>query len=122
MRVNVAAHAVESVAVRELAADVKQVNGDLSMVFSIGRSVAVVPSIDADHERLHAQAENEVRDGDQRIAYLFTWSSQGIEPEVAALWPGWSVQPLPAELRSLASTRTLFDDGESPRDRENGRR
>jgi adenine-specific DNA-methyltransferase len=116
MRVDVAAHTVELVAVRELATEVKQLSVDLSMVYGTGRSVAVVPSIDADHEELRAQAENEVRDGDQRLAYLFTWSNQGIEPEIAALWPGWSVQPLPAEmlaeLRNLAPTRTLFDDGE----------
>jgi adenine-specific DNA-methyltransferase len=126
MRVDVASRTVELVAVRELAADVKWVSDDLSMVFGIGRSVAVVPSIDADHERLHAQAEREVRDKDQRFAYLFTWSNQGIEPEVEALWPGWSVQPLPAvmlaELRRLAPTRTLFDNGAAPCDREDALR
>ena len=116
MRVDVAAHTVELVAVREMAADAKRVSDDLSMVFGAGRSVAVVPSIDAEHEQVHALAEQEARGGDERIAYLFTWSNQGIEPEIAALWPGWSVQPLPAEmlaeLRRLAPTRTLFDDEE----------
>jgi hypothetical protein len=34
---------------------------------------------------------------------VFTWSDQGVEEEVAALWPGWDAQPLPAEM--LAALR-----------------
>ena len=116
MRTDVAAHTIELVAVREFATEVKRVNDDISIIYGAGRSVAVVPAIDADHEATRTQAEKEVREGDERHAYLFTWSDQGIEPEIAALWPDWEVQPLPAEmlaeLRSLAPTRTLFDDAE----------
>lgn len=114
MRVDVATQTVELVAVREMAAGVRRVSDDLSMVYGAGRSVAVAPTIDADHEAVYARAEQEVRAGDERHAYLFTWSDYDIEPEVAALWPGWHVQPLPAEmlaeLRKLAPMRTLFDD------------
>jgi len=35
--------------------------------------------------------------------YVFTWSDQGVEEEVAALWSGWDAQPLPAEM--LAALR-----------------
>jgi adenine-specific DNA-methyltransferase len=117
MRMDVAAHTVDLVAVREMVVDEVKVSDDLAMLFGDGRSIAVVPTFDADHKAVCALADKQVRDGDERRAYLFTWNSHGIEPEVAALWPGWEVQPLPAEmlaeLRNLAPARNLFDEAEA---------
>ncbi len=117
MRMDVAAHTVDLVAVREMVIDEVKVSDDLVMLFGDGRSIAVVPTFDADHKTVCALADKQVRDGDERRAYLFTWNSHGIEPEVAALWPGWEVQPLPAEmlaeLRNLAPARNLFDEAEA---------
>ncbi len=117
MRLDVAAHTVELVAVREMAADTVKVSDDLAILYATATTIAVVPTIDVDHKAAHADASKKVRDGDTCRAYLFTWSNQGIEPEIAALWPGWEVLPLPAEmlaeLRNLAPERKLFDNTES---------
>ncbi len=113
MRTDVAAHTVDLVSVREMVIDVESINDDLSILYGNGRTIAVVPTIDADHKVLHSLANAKVREGDLRRAYLFTWNNQGIEPEIASLWPEWDVEPLPAEmlaeLRNLAPARGLFD-------------
>ena len=117
MRLDVAAHTVELVAVREMAAETVRLSDDLTILRTTGTTIAVVPTIDVDHKAACTDASKNVHDGDARRAYLFTWSNQGIEPEIAALWPGWEVLPLPAEmlaeLRNLAPERKLFDDTES---------
>jgi hypothetical protein len=100
-----------------MVADAVKVSEDLAILHATSSTIAVVPTIDADHKVAHEQANQKVRDGDQRRAYLFTWSNYGIEPEIAALWPDWEVLPLPAEmlaeLRNLAPERKLFDDMEA---------
>ena len=116
MRQDIAAHTVDLIAVREHVADATDQGGDLTVMHGQGRTVAVVPTIDADHKACHLEAEKKVRDDDVRRVYLFTFSNTGVEPELAALWPGWDVQPLPAEmlaeLRNLAPARSLFDEVE----------
>lgn len=112
MRSDIAKHTVDLVAIKEAASRTKAKDGDLAMLFGAGKSVAVVTSLYADHRALHAEADKATRDGDTKHAYLFTWSDQGIEGEVVAAWPGWEVEPLPAEmlaaLRRLAPEQTLF--------------
>ena len=114
MRLDVTTHTVELVSVREMVSSAKRISDDLAVLFSSGYSIAVVPSIDADHSEVFGIAEKHVRDGDQKRAYLFTWNNQGIEPELAAKWPGWDVQPLPAEmlaeLRRLAPQRYFSEE------------
>ena len=105
MRLDVTTHTVELVSVREMVKSAKKISEDLSILFSSGYSIAVVPSIDADHAKVFEAAEKAVRKTDQKRAYLFTWNNHGIESELAAKWPGWDVQPLPAEM--LAELRRL---------------
>jgi adenine-specific DNA-methyltransferase len=114
MRTEIARHTVDLVAVKESTARTVSQNATLAVLKGAAKTVAVVPSLDPDHAELRKVAEKKVEDGDKKIVYLFTWSDHGVEKEVAALWPGWEVNPLPAEmlaaLRRLAPPARLFDD------------
>jgi len=114
MRTEIAKHTVDLVAVMEGTTRTLARNAAIALLKGSGTTVAVVPGLDPDHAELHKTAEKKVEDGDKKIVYLFTWSDQGVEEEVAALWPGWVVNPLPAEmlaaLRRLAPPARLFDD------------
>jgi adenine-specific DNA-methyltransferase len=113
MREALSRHTVELVSVREKAATLLKVNDHLFVLHGPNSTIAVVPFFDAEHVNLQKLAETKVRPGDHKGAYLFTWSSQGVESEIAELWDGWRVEPIPAqmlsELRRLAPTPTLFD-------------
>jgi hypothetical protein len=112
MRSDLSKHTIDLVAIKEGASRTKAKDGDLSMLFGSGKSVAVVTSLSPDHAALRADADKVARSGDTRHAYLFTWSDQGIEIETIETWRGWQVEPLPAEmlaaLRRLAPAQTLF--------------
>ena len=114
MRTEIARHTVDLVAVKESTARTVSRNATLAVLKGAAKTVAVVPGLDPDHAELRKVAEKKVEDGDKKIVYLFTWSDHGVEEEVAALWPGWEVNPLPAEmlaaLRRLAPPARLFDD------------
>jgi adenine-specific DNA-methyltransferase len=114
MRTEIARHTVDLVAVKESTARTVSRNATLAVLKGAAKTVAVVPGLDPDHAELRKAAEKKVEDGDKKIVYLFTWSDHGVEEEVAALWPGWEVNPLPAEmlaaLRRLAPPARLFDD------------
>ncbi len=114
MRTEIARHTVDLVAVKESTARTVSRNATLAVLKGAAKTVAVVPGLDPDHAELRKAAEKKVEDGDKKIVYLFTWSDHGVEEEVAALWPGWEVSPLPAEmlaaLRRLAPPARLFDD------------
>jgi len=118
MRMDLASHTIDLVAVREMVSETREVSHDLAMLYSEDRSIAVVPSIDADHREVHKIASGLAIADLPRRAYLFTWNDFGIEAEIAELWPDWEVEPLPAdmlaELRKLAPARTLFDYPENP--------
>jgi hypothetical protein len=117
MRADVAKHTVDLVAIKEGAIKKISKDEDLAMLTGTNKSVAVVASLSPNHLKLAARASSEAREGDQRIAYVFTWSDQGIEEETTAIWIDWDVQPLPAEmlaaLRRLAPQTTLFDESRS---------
>jgi len=114
MRTEIARHTVDLVAVKESTARTVSRTAALAVLKGAAKTVAVVPGLDPDHAELRKVAEKKVEDGDKKIVYLFTWSDHGVEEEVAALWPGWEVNPLPAEmlaaLRRLAPPARLFDD------------
>lgn len=115
MRTEIAKHTVDLIAIKEGAGKTVSRTGELSVLRGINKTVAVVAGLDPDHAKLCANAEKKVRDGDRKVVYLFTWSNQGVEAEFAALWPGWEVEPLPAEmlaaLRRNAPQPQLFNDG-----------
>jgi len=116
MRTEIAKHTVDLIAVREGVGRTLTRNASMALLKGSGKTVAVVPGLDPDHADLHKTAEKKVEEGDRKVVYLFTWSENGVEEEVAALWPSWEVNPLPAEmlaaLRRLAPPARLFDDVE----------
>ena len=108
----------DRIALKEGAGTTVSRTADLTVLYGLNKTIAVIPGLDPDHVKLRANAEKKVRDGDRKTVYLFTWSNQGVEDEIAALWPGWVVQPLPSEmlaaLRRNAPIPSLFDvDGGS---------
>ena len=113
MRAAIARHTVDLIALKEGAGTTVSKTADLTVLQSLSKTIAVVPGLDPDHVKLHANADKKVREGDYKTVYLFTWSNQGVEDEIAALWPGWVVQPLPSEmlaaLRRNAPAPSLFD-------------
>lgn len=119
MRTEIAKYTVDLIAVREGTARTLTRNASMALLKGSGKTVAVVPGLNPEHADLHKAAERKVEEGDRKVVYLFTWSDNGVEEEVAALWPGWEVNPIPAEmlaaLRRLAPSPCLFDDvgGES---------
>ena len=118
MRTEIAKHTVDLIAIKEGAGTTVSRTTDLTVLHGLNKTIAVVPGLDPDHVKLHANAEKKVREGDHKIVYLFTWSNQGVEEETAGLWPGWVVEPLPSEmlaaLRRNAPSPRLFDvDGGS---------
>jgi adenine-specific DNA-methyltransferase len=118
MRTEIAKHTIDLIAIKEGAGTTVSRTADLTVLHGLNKTIAVVPGLDPDHVKLHANAEKKVREGDHKIVYLFTWSNQGVEKETAGLWPGWVVEPLPSEmlaaLRRNAPSPRLFDvDGGS---------
>jgi 16S rRNA G966 N2-methylase RsmD len=114
MRTEIAKHTVDLIAVKEGTARTLSRNTAMTLLKGSGKTIAVVPGLDPDHADLRKTAERKVAEGDRKVVYLFTWSDNGVEEEIAALWSGWEVNPLPAEmlaaLRRLAPSARLFDD------------
>jgi adenine-specific DNA-methyltransferase len=81
----------------------KKVRSDFRMMFADKVSIAVCITLEGDYSDAVLRAEKLARPGDKKIAYVFTWSDQGIEPELLEIWGGWQVEPLPAEM--LAALR-----------------
>ena len=113
MRTEIAKHTVDFIAIKEGSGTTVSRTADLTVLYGLNKTIAVVPGLDPDHVKLCANADKKVREGDHRTVYLFTWSNQGVEKEIAALWPSWVVQPLPSEmlaaLRRNAPAPSLFD-------------
>ena len=113
MRTEIAKHTIDLIAIKEGAGTTVSRTADLTVLYGLDKTIAVVTSLDPDHVKLCVNADNKVREGDHKTVYLFTWSNQGVEEEIAALWPGWMVQPLPSEmlaaLRRNAPRPSLFD-------------
>jgi adenine-specific DNA-methyltransferase len=114
MRAEIAKHTVDLIAVKEGTVRTLSRNTAMTLLKGSGKTIAVAPGLDPDHADLRKTAEKKVEEGDRRVVYLFTWSDNGVEEEVAALWSGWEVNPLPAEmlaaLRRIAPPARLFDD------------
>ena len=100
MRAELARHTIDLVSVKEAAGGVAMATGEIAVLYGLNKTVAVVPGLEPDHTKLCREAEQRVRSGDRRISYVFTWSDDGVEAEFRALWPGWEVKPLPAEMLS----------------------
>ena len=111
MRAEIAAHTVDFIAVKFGVIRRGNTSDDLAILFAPKLTVAVAPSLFSNHHELRKLAEKSVRSGDGKIVYLFTWSEQGVEDEIAEIWDGWDVRPLPAQmlsaLRRLAPQPTL---------------
>ena len=106
------------IAIKEGAGTTVSRTADLTVLYGLNKTIAVVPGLDPDHVKLCANADKKVREGDHRTVYLFTWSNQGVEKEIAALWPSWVVQPLPSEMlaalrRNAPAPRLVDIDGGS---------
>jgi adenine-specific DNA-methyltransferase len=116
MRTEIAKHTVDLIALKEGAGKTVSRTGELAVLHGLSKTIAVAPGLEPDHEKLFANAEKKARTGDRKIVYLFTWSDQGVEAEFAAMWPGWEVEPLPAEMLSAmrrnAPQPKLFDTGD----------
>lgn len=109
MRTDIAKHTVDLVAVKESTASRKKLSDGLSLLGGEGKSVAVLTEFFPDHSAARELAESATRKGDERVAYVFTWSDHGVEEETLAAWDGWQVAPLPAQLLS-ALRRTAPTD------------
>jgi 16S rRNA G966 N2-methylase RsmD len=111
MRSDIAEHTVDLIAIKDGA--IKESSSDTGLHILRGdhATIAVVTASDADYDGLHIDANNLVREGDAKLAYLFTWGLHGIESELADIWNDWDVQPLPAEM--LAALRRLIPKKES---------
>jgi len=113
MRTEIAKYTVDLIAIKEGAGRTVSRTSELSLLHGFEKTIAVVPGLDPDHRKLSAKANKKVREGDHRAVYLFTWSDQGVEDEIAALWPGWETCPLPSEmlaaLRRVAPQPQLFE-------------
>jgi adenine-specific DNA-methyltransferase len=111
MRSDVAAHTVDFIAVKFGVIRRGNTSDDLAILFAPKLTVAVAPSLFSNHQELRKLAETSVRTGDRKIVYVFTWSEQGVEDEIAEIWDEWDVRPLPAQmlsaLRRLAPQPTL---------------
>jgi adenine-specific DNA-methyltransferase len=116
MRTEIAKHTVDLIAIKEGAGTTVSRTGEFAVLHGLNKTIAVAPGLEPNHEKLFANAEKKVRTGDRKIVYLFTWSDQGVEAEFAAMWPGWEVEPLPAEMlsamRRTAPQPKLFDTGD----------
>lgn len=114
MRAEIATHAVDFVAVMHGVVKRSKKSSDLTILFSDCLTIAVATSPYSDYQALRNKADESVRDGDRKIAYVFTWADQGVEDELVAIWDGWDVRPLPAQmlsaLRRLAPQPTLIDE------------
>jgi len=113
MRADIAKYTVDLVAIKEGAQRKRSRVADLAMLAGPAKSVAVITSLYPNHLAMHAAATKAAGADDDLVAYLFTWSDQGIEAETISIWDGWRVEPLPAEmlaaLRRLAPAEALFD-------------
>jgi adenine-specific DNA-methyltransferase len=120
MRAEISMHAVDFVAVKHGTVNRVSKSPELTILFTTSLTIAVAPSPYSDHEELFKTSKSSVREGNGRLAYVFTWSEQGVEDEISKIWEGWDVRPLPAQmlsaLRRLAQQPTL--DGDMPEDTE----
>lgn len=85
----------------------------LTVLSGAGKSVAIVAECLSDHSELACRATEAAGKEDRKIAYLFTWADDGIEPELAAQWAGWEVHPLPTPL--IAAIRRGANSARRPR-------
>lgn len=108
MRTELASHTVDLVCIKEGAAVQQKLTKDSFLLRGANLMAVVATSPDVDHSLLESLARSSSLSGDRLVAYLFTWSDFGVELETVEKWPGWSVEPLPAEM--LAQLRKLVPD------------
>ena len=98
MRSDLARYTVDLITIKEGVSPLAKVNDNLNILQGMGSTVAVITSMDPNHDEALEEANKMARDGDRLRAYVFTWSDSGVEDEVKKLWPGWEVEPLPADM------------------------
>lgn len=108
MKSDLARHTVDLVTIREGARPLSKVSKDFNVLQSESSTIAVVTDPDVNQAEYERIARNLATDGKDLKAYLFTWSDHGVEPEISAQWPGWAVEPLPADM--LAQLRRIVPD------------
>lgn len=116
MRTEIAKHTIDLIAIKEAAGRTVSRTGELAVLHGLNKTIAIAAGLEPDHQKIYTNAEKKARPGDRKVVYLFTWSDQGVEAEFAAMWPGWEVEPLPAEMLSAmrrnAPQPKLFDTGD----------
>jgi len=100
MRSDLARHTVDLVTIKEGVSPLSKINDDLNILQGADSTVVVLTSTSPNHEEALIEAKKVLRHRDLLKAYVFTWSDTGVEEEVRALWPGWLVEPLPADMLS----------------------
>jgi adenine-specific DNA-methyltransferase len=105
MRVDIARHTVDLITIKEAAIPIKEIDKSLNVLRGHGHTIAIVTDALVNHKEAERKARSHAKEGDDLVAYLFTWSDHGVESELAELWPKWKVEPLPADM--LAQLRKL---------------
>jgi 16S rRNA G966 N2-methylase RsmD len=105
LRVEVANNVASLVSIREACPIREEIQEGVFLLTDSLKSVVVVSTPDRNDEQLQEEISKQVGHGGIKRAYLFTWNDREIEEEVASLWQGWEVEPLPADmLAALRST------------------
>lgn len=105
------ASAADILAVKEGAHSREVEEGALTVLQGNGMTIATVTDSFYDHAGFVKVANRVARRGSTRRAYVFTWSDDGVEAEVAEQWKGWDVRALPAPLLAAIRRRIDRDSG-----------
>lgn len=105
------ARAADILAVKEGAQSREIDDGALTVLRGNGKTVAIVTDSFYDHSDFVQAAMQSAKPGDALRAYLFTWSDDGVEAEIAGQWKGWEVRALPAPLLAAIRRRMNRDSG-----------
>ena len=105
LRVEVANNVASLVSIREACPLIEEIEAGVFLLQDSSKTVVVVSTPNRSDELLREKISRRASTTANKLAYLFTWDDCEIEEEVAAVWEGWAVEPLPAEmLAALRST------------------
>jgi adenine-specific DNA-methyltransferase len=100
MRSDLARHTVDLITIKEGVSPLAKVSDGLNILQGMDSTVVVITATEPNHEQAFKEAAKRTREGDVLRSYVFTWSDSGVEEEIKQLWPGWEVEPLPADMLS----------------------